>query len=102
MNDTVDAELDALPIDMRAKFERICDLIRSVGLTHVGEPYVKPLGDKLWEMRMSGRAGISRAIYITQIGRRIVILRAFVKKTQKTPPSEIRLARQRAKSLVGQ
>ena len=48
---------------------------------------------------MTGRDGISRAIYVTAQGRRVVILRAFIKKTQKTPPRELALARQRAKEV---
>ncbi|WP_342105923.1 type II toxin-antitoxin system RelE/ParE family toxin [Methylobacterium sp. SI9] len=100
LNDTVDAELEALPVDMRARFDRICELIEAVGLSRVGEPHVKQLDGKIWEMRMSGKAGISRAIYIAQAGRRVVILRVFIKKTQKTPPAEIKLARERAKTLA--
>lgn len=57
------------------------------------------LDDKLWELRITGRDGISRAIYVTASGRRVVILRAFVKKTQKTPPRELEIARQRAKEV---
>ena len=45
------------------------------------------------------RDGISRAIYVTAEVRRVVILRVFVKKTQKTPPRELELARQRAKEM---
>ena len=100
LNDTVEAELEALPVDMRARFDRICDLIESVGLAKVGAPYVKQIDGKLWEMRMSGKSGISRAIYIGQTGKRVVILRVFIKKTQKTPPKEIKLARDRAKPLI--
>lgn len=48
---------------------------------------------------MSGRDGISRAIYVTAQVRRVVILRVFIKKTQKTPPRELALARQRAKEV---
>jgi phage-related protein len=47
-----------------------------------------------------GRDGISRAIYVTASGQRVVILRVFVKKTQKTPPRELELARQRAKEVL--
>ncbi len=50
-------------------------------------------------LRVTGRDGISRAIYVTASGRRVVILRAFVKKTQKTPPRELEIARQRAKEV---
>ena len=46
-----------------------------------------------------GRDGIARAIYVTATGRRVVILRVFVKKTQKTPAHELELARQRAKEV---
>jgi phage-related protein len=60
---------------------------------------VKHLDDELWEIWMSGRDGISRAIYVTASGRRVIVLRVFVKKTQKTPPREIRLARRRAKEI---
>jgi phage-related protein len=60
---------------------------------------VKSLGDKLWELRVMGRDGIARAIYVTATGRRLVIVRIFVKKTQKTPQRELELARQRAKEI---
>ena len=45
----------------------------------------KHLEGKLWELQLMGRDGIARALYITAIGRRVVVVRAFVKKTQKTP-----------------
>ena len=64
------------------------------------EPHVKPLGNKLWEMRMTGKDGIARAIYVLATGRRIVILHAFVKKTQRTPPEAVRLALARTKELL--
>ena len=49
---------------------------------------------------MKGRDGISRALYVTAIGRRVVVVRVFVKKTQKTPNREIELALQRAKEVL--
>ena len=93
------AELAALPADMRAKFEHIVTLMRELGLERVREPYVKHLEDKLWEMRLTGRDGIARSIYVTASGRRIVVLRTFVKKTEKTPKRELELARERAKEV---
>jgi len=99
LNDTVVAELDALPLDMRARFSRIALLIAEHGLDRVREPYVKHLEGPLWEMRMGGRDGISRAIYVTAKGRRVVVVRVFVKKTEKTPRSEIELARRRAEEV---
>jgi phage-related protein len=96
----VQAELDALPSDMRARLVRIVDLIETYSLENIGHPHVKHLQQSLWEMRMKGRDGISRAIYVTASGKRVVIVRAFIKKTQKTPQREIKLALQRAMELT--
>jgi len=60
---------------------------------------VKHLEDKLWELRIRGKDGIARAVYVTAIGQRVVIVRVFVKKTRKTPRHELELARQRAKEV---
>jgi phage-related protein len=95
----VQDEIEALPADMKARFRRIVELIQSHGLDRMREPYVKHLEGPLWEIRMKGKDGISRAIYVTAKGRRVVIVRAFVKKTQKTPRREIDIALQRAKEV---
>jgi phage-related protein len=100
LNPTVQAELDALPRDFRASFERITGLIQTFGLERVHEPYIKHLEDRIWEMRLRGRDGIARALYVTAIGKRVVVLRVFTKKTQKTPRREIELAQQRAKEVT--
>lgn len=99
LDDIVDAELDALPADMRARFVRIAGLIETLGLERIGMPHVRPLQGRLWEMRMTGRDGIARAIYVAARPRRVVVVRAFVKKTQKTPRREIELALDRAKRI---
>lgn len=99
LNEIVDAELSALPADIQARFRRIVNLIQSQGLEQVREPHIKHLEDRLWEMRMIGRDGIARAIYVTASGRRVVVVRAFVKKTQKTPTRELEMARRRAKEV---
>src|SRR5437773_2162820 len=83
LNETVDAEVEALPEDMRARLARIVELIEGIGLERVGEPHVKHLEGQLWEMRLKGRSGMSRALYVTVVGRRVVIVRVFVKKRRK-------------------
>jgi phage-related protein len=100
LNDTVRSELNALPWEIRGHLIRLERMISQVGLENLREPYVKHLEGKLWEMRVTGRDGIARAIYITAKGRRVVILRAFIKKTQQTPRSEIDLAQRRAKEIL--
>jgi len=74
--------------------------MQAVSLERVHEPYIKHIGDRIWEMRLRGRGGIARALYVTAKGRRVVVLRVFTKKTQKTPRREIELAQQRAKEVT--
>ena len=100
MNAEAKAELDALPVDARASFERIVRLVQTVGLERVHEPYIKHIENGLWEMRLRGRDGIARALYVTAAGRRVAILRVFVKKTRKTPRREIERAANRAKEVT--
>lgn len=99
LNAVVDAEVKALPADMQARFLRYGELIEQAGFEGLSRDAVKHLEGKLWELRMTGRDGISRAIYVTAAGRRAVVVRVFIKKTQKTPPRELEIARQRAKEI---
>ena len=82
------------------KPRNLVERIEAVGLENVGEPHVKHLEGKLWEIRAKGADGIARALYITVTGRRVVILHAFVKKAQKTPATALDIARQRAKQVT--
>ncbi len=100
LNDIVNAEVEALPADMLARFRRISELIEEFGLEQVREPHVKHLRASIWEMRLKGKDGISRALYVTAVGQRVVVVRVFIKKTQKTPSSEIELALKRAKEIA--
>jgi phage-related protein len=95
----VETELEALPADIRARFSRVVVLIESEGLEKLREPLVKHLEGRLWELCLSGRDGIARAIYVTASGMRVVVVRVFTKKTQRTPRRELELARQRAKQV---
>jgi phage-related protein len=88
-------ELQALPADMRARFLHIAELLEDFGPQRVGLPHIRPLEDKLWEMRMQGRDGIARAVYAAIQGRRLLVLHVFVKKTQATPRSALTTARKR-------
>lgn len=94
-----EAELKALPADMRARFLRIAELLETFGPQKVGMPHVRPLERKLWEMRMHGRDGIARAVYAAIQGRSLLVLHVFVKKTQATPRSAIEMALKRLESV---
>jgi phage-related protein len=96
---TVDKEVENLPDELKPHFARTMELIRQIGLERMGMPHVRHLRGPIREIRFHGRSAIGRALYATVAGRRIVILRVFVKKTQKTPPREIALALKRMESL---
>jgi phage-related protein len=100
LNAAVDAELEDLPADMRARFAHIARLLEEFGLARVREPHVKRLRGTLWEMRLTGRAGIARALYVATVGQRIVVVRVFVKKSRRTPVREIELALSRAEEVL--
>jgi len=100
LNAVVLDEIEALPRDMRARLTRMSAIIEQAGFEGLPRESVRHLEGKLWELRLTGRDGISRAIYVTASGQRVVIVRVFVKKTQKTPPRELEIARQRAKDVT--
>ena len=74
--------------------------IASVRLESFCEPHVEHLEGKLWELRLTGRDGIGRALYVTAI-RRKGGRGSRVREGRKRPPrSEIELALQRAKEVT--
>ena len=62
-------------------------------------PHSRAIGEGLFELRCKGKEGVGRAFYCTMIGRRIIILHSFIKKTQQTPDAELKTARRRLKEL---
>jgi phage-related protein len=58
------------------------------------------MGEGLFELRLKAAEGIARVFYCTMIGKRIVMLHQFTKKTEKTPPRELATARQRLKEAT--
>lgn len=99
LNDLVEAEIITLPKDIQADFYRLAELIQAVGLENIGRKRSRHLRGKLWELKLNGRDGIGRTIYVTASRRRVVVLHAFVKKSQRTPAGALALAEKRAKEL---
>lgn len=95
VNEEAVAEFEALPLDIMAKMTRALDLLRAKGITALAMPLARHVEGKIWELRATGRDGIGRSLYIAAAGRRVVILRTFIKKTQKTPRAEIETALKR-------
>lgn len=61
----------------------------------LGMPHTKAMFDGLCELRVKSKEGIARVFYCTKVGKRIIMLHAFIKKTPKTPTKELRKAQQR-------
>lgn len=92
-------ELLAMPPDIQARFLHVAELLEHFGPQQVGMPHIRHLDGKLWEMRLSGKDGIARAIYIAQAQQRLVVLHIFIKKSQKTPRKALEMARARLQRL---
>ena len=91
-------EVESWPVDVLADYARLIELLAQHGPS-LRLPHSKAFGDGLFELRPRGRSGIGRAFYCFSIGKRIVVVHAFIKKTQETPDKELKLARKRVKEL---
>jgi len=91
--EAVDREIEGLPISLQARLLRLFEMVENVGLDNLREPHVKHLEGKLWELRAKAPEGIARGIYVTAVGRRLIVLHVFAKKSQKTPVRSLELAR---------
>jgi phage-related protein len=92
------AEIESWPVDVLADYARLIELLAEHGPS-LRLPHSRAFGKGLFELRPRGRSGIGRALYCFLVGQRIVVVHAFIKKTQETPERELKLARQRAKEL---
>jgi len=84
--------LDSLDNKMFVKITRNIEVIEAGGTT-VREPYSKYLQDGIFEVRAQVSSNLARVLYFFFDGRRIILTHGFTKKTQKTPPAEIELAK---------
>ena len=94
----VKAEIESWPAGVLAAFARIVELLMEFG-PNLRMPHSRALGGGLFELKPHGREGIGRVFYCFIVGQRVVILHAFVKKTEDTPKQELRIARKRMKEV---
>ncbi|WP_236026198.1 type II toxin-antitoxin system RelE/ParE family toxin [Geomonas azotofigens] len=67
---------------------------------NLGMPHTRALGNGLFEIRAKAEEGIGRAFFCTMVGRKIVILHSFIKKTDKTPKRQLEIALTRLKEVI--
>jgi phage-related protein len=92
------AEVESWPVDVLADYAHLVELLSEYGPS-LRLPHSRAFGGGLFELRPRGRAGIARAFYCFLLGKRVVVLHAFIKKTQQTPERELKLARKRLKEI---
>ena len=97
-NDALQTEILALPEGLSGRYFALTDRMELHG-ANLGLPHTKAFGEGLFELRLKSIEGIARIFYCTLVGRRIVMLHSFVKKSQKTPLHELRIAENRMKEI---
>ena len=94
----VEDEILTLPAGILARFLRYAERMESYG-PDLGMPHTRAMGGGIFELRIKAAEGIARVFYCTVVGRRVVFLHQFVKKTDKTPSRELDIARRRMKDV---
>lgn len=92
------SEIQSWPVDVLADYARLVELLAEHGPS-LRLPHSRAFGDGLFELRPRGRSGIGRAFYCFLVGKHVVVLHAFIKKSQQTPDVELKLARKRLKEV---
>ncbi len=91
-------EILDLPAGFVARFLRYAEHMEVYG-PDLGMPHTRAMGEGLFELRLKAAEGIARVFYCTLVGRRVVMLHQFIKKSEKTPPNELKIARNRMKEV---
>ena len=90
--------IDQWPPGIRAYYARITEKMQIYG-PNLGMPFTRSMGQGLFEIRARGKEGIGRAFFCALVENEILILHAFIKKSQKTPKNDLEIARQRLKEV---
>jgi phage-related protein len=98
-SDSVQADILAMPAGFLARYLRYSDRMEAYG-PDLGMPHTRAMGQGLFELRLKAAEGLARIFYCTTIGKEIVILHQFAKKSAKTPARELSIARRRMKEII--
>ena len=97
-SEAVQEEILALPDTLAARYIVLKRRMVALG-PHLGEPHTKAFGEGLFELRLKGAEGIARVFFCALVGKRIVMLHSFIKKSDKTPLREQEIAERRLKEV---
>ena len=96
--DGVEEDILDMPAKIQSRMIHLLELIEVHG-ANLGSPHTEPMGDGLFEIRAKAQEGIGRCLYCYMKGQHIIVLHAFVKKSQKTPKKDLQLARSRQREV---
>ncbi len=97
-SEAVQEDILGLPDTLAARYIVLTRRMTVLG-PNLGEPHTKGFGGGLFELRLKGAEGIARVFFCTLVGKRIVMLHSFIKKSDKTPPRERQVAESRMKEV---
>ena len=97
-SESVQEQILDLPDTLAARYVVLTRRMVAIG-PNLGEPHTKVFGDGLFELRLKGAEGIARIFFCTLIGKRIVMLHSFIKKSDRTPKRELDVAQTRLKEI---
>ena len=97
-NNDVESKILSLPDGLLARYLRLTDMMIVHG-SNLGLPHTKSLSNGLFELRLKSKEGIARVFYCTKVGKNIVMLHSFVKKSQKIPKKEMDVALKRLREV---
>lgn len=98
-NQKLEEEILNLPDGLLARYLKLTDLMCEFG-ANLGMPHTKALDGGLFELRVKSKEGIARVFFCTKIGKKIIMLNSFVKKSQKTPKNQLRIAKTRMSEVM--
>ncbi|SLM28724.1 conserved hypothetical protein [Desulfamplus magnetovallimortis] len=98
-NEKLENEILDLPEGLLARYLRLTDLMFEFG-PNLGLPHTKSMGNSLFELRVKSKEGIARVFFCIKVGRKIFMLHSFIKKSQKTPQKEIKIAKKRMSEVM--
>ena len=97
-SEAVQDQITDLPDTLAARYVVLTRRMVALG-PNLGEPHTKAFGDGLFELRLKGAEGIARVFFCTLVGKRIVMLHSFIKKSERTPQRERETAETRMKEV---
>jgi len=97
-SDAVQEQIMELPDTLAARYIVLTRRMIALG-PNIGEPHTKAFGNGLFELRLKGAEGIARVFFCTLVGKRIVMLHSFIKKSERTPSREREVAETRMKEI---